>query len=131
MSLADLVVAVHVAYVAFVALGLVAVLLGGWRGWAWVRNPWFRLAHLIAIVIVAVEAIGGLECPLTAWERQLRSAAGEPIQGGTFVGRLLHGLIFVELPAWGYTVLYLAMTFVIGVAFWCVPPRWTNYRTAS
>ena len=40
--LADAVLAVHFAYVAFVVLGMAAILLGIALGWRWVRNFWFR-----------------------------------------------------------------------------------------
>ena len=47
--LADVIVAAHVAYVSFVVLGVPTILLGWVCGWRWVRNPWFRYAHLGAI----------------------------------------------------------------------------------
>ena len=45
LILADIVVVIHFAYVAFVVLGLVAVLMGYVFKWNWVRNRWFRLTH--------------------------------------------------------------------------------------
>ena len=45
--------------------------------WKWVRNPWFRAIHLIAIGIVVAESLAGIPCPLTVWERQLRKMAGQ------------------------------------------------------
>src|SRR4051812_8704333 len=101
--LADLVVAVHFAYVAFVVVGQVLILVGLWRGWRWVRNVWFRAAHLLAIAVVAAEAVCNLPCPLTVWEQTLRELGGTPAQGGTFVGNLLHGLIFYQAPEWAFT----------------------------
>ena len=66
ITLANLVVALHVGYVGFVVVGLLLIVLGLIFGWAWVRNPWFRGLHLLAITIVAVwlipqivEFIGG------------------------------------------------------------------------
>src|SRR4029079_7904709 len=53
--LADLIVAIHAAYVAFVVVGLLLILIGLACGWKWVRNWWFRVAHLVAILIVAAE----------------------------------------------------------------------------
>lgn len=38
LVLADLVLVVHVAFIAFVIFGLVLVWVGGWRRWGWVRN---------------------------------------------------------------------------------------------
>src|SRR5262249_11268514 len=63
--LADLIVAIHVGYVGVVVFGLLAILIGGPLGWRWVRNPWFRVIHLLMILIVATEAIWDITCPLT------------------------------------------------------------------
>lgn len=60
---ADLVVAVHVAYVTFVIVGLVAVVVGWWCDWQWTRNLTFRLSHLLSITIVAGEAYAGSLAP--------------------------------------------------------------------
>ena len=65
--LADVVVFLHVAYVAYVLLGQVAIIVAAPFRWQWARNPWFRFAHLLAIGIVAYEAINNLRCPLTVW----------------------------------------------------------------
>ena len=65
---ADAVVLVHFSYVAFVVVGLAAILLGLVCRWGWVRNFWFRSLHLLAILIVAAEAVCGITCPLTTWE---------------------------------------------------------------
>ena len=70
--LADLIVMTHTAYVSFVVFGLLAILIGVALGWDWVRNIWFRAIHLTAIVIVVAEALAGIPCPLTTWEKQLR-----------------------------------------------------------
>ena len=58
--LADLVVVAHFAYVLFVILGLLAVLVGRFAGWKWTRKFWFRVVHLtmIAIVVVAFGLLG-------------------------------------------------------------------------
>lgn len=121
--LADLIVAVHVCYVAFVVFGLLLTLIGGVRGWRWVRNPWFRLTHLLAIVIVAAESLAGIPCPLTVWEHDLRVAAGQSGGEGSFVGRCLHGLIFYDLPEAVFTVVYVGFAALVGASFWWVPVR--------
>ncbi|MFN4260750.1 MAG: DUF2784 domain-containing protein [Gemmataceae bacterium] len=122
--LADIVVAVHVAYVAFVVLGQIAILIGLLFGWGWVRNVWFRLAHLLAIGIVAGEALWNIECPLTVWERQLRTLAGQQAVEGTFVGRLMHNLLYYDCEPWVFTVLHLAFAVVVLATFILAPPRW-------
>jgi Protein of Unknown function (DUF2784) len=124
--LADLVVAVHTAYVAFVVVGLVLILVGVARGWRWVRNGWFRLAHLIAIVIVAGEALLNVPCPLTVWEHRLREFGGQTAGNGTFIGDLLHNLIFYEAPPWAFTTAYVAFALVVALTFVLAPPRGVN-----
>ena len=45
--LADAILILHVGIVAFVVLGAVAILIGGLRGWRWVRGFGWRLAHVL------------------------------------------------------------------------------------
>src|SRR5947207_5040882 len=56
--LADAVLFVHVLFVLFVVGGF-ALILAGARRWGWVHNRAFRIAHLAAIVFVAVETLLG------------------------------------------------------------------------
>jgi len=129
--LADVVVAIHVAYVSFVVVGELAILLGAWLGWGWVRNRWFRVAHLLAIAIVAYEAINNIECPLTGWEYQLRRLAGQDVSGETFVGRLLHSVLFYEMPAWAFTTMYVGFAVLVLGTLVLVPPRWRRVSDRS
>jgi Protein of Unknown function (DUF2784) len=121
--LADVLVAIHVAYVAFVVFGQLAILVGIGRGWRWIRNWWFRLAHLAAIVVVALEAVFGIDCPLTIWEADLRALAGEQVTGESFVGRLLHGAIFVDMPIWALNMIHISFAVVVIATFVVAPPR--------
>jgi hypothetical protein len=124
-TLADLLVAFHAAYVAFVVVGLVTIWIGWACNWQWVRNRWFRTVHLIAIVIVGVEAIFAIECPITVWERQLREAAGQPVSEATFIGRLFHNLLFYEnVPPWVFTMLHVGCALLVIATFVLAPPRW-------
>ena len=121
--LADLIVAIHSGYVAFVLVGQLLILIGLWRGWRWVRNWWFRVVHLVAILIVALEAVFDIACPLTTWEQRLRELAGDEVSRGTFIGDLLHNLIFVQAPAWAFTAGYVAFAAVVLATFVLAPPR--------
>src|SRR5687768_1390366 len=75
--LADLILAVHFAFVLFVVGGLALIWIGAGARWRWVRNPWFRGCHFAAICIVTAEAVLGIMCPLTVWEDALRGARSE------------------------------------------------------
>jgi multisubunit Na+/H+ antiporter MnhB subunit len=120
---ADLIVVLHGAYVAFVVVGLVLILIGKGFGWRWVRNPWFRVAHLLAILIVAGEALFNIPCPLTVWETSLREQAGQTASEGTFIGSLVHNLLFIDAPEWAFTTAYVLFAAVVAATFWWVPPK--------
>lgn len=121
---ADAVVFVHAAYVGFVVLGLVAILIGCVVRWQWVRNVWFRVVHLVMIGIVVVEALFGVTCPLTTWENSLRRAAGESARAESFVGRWVHDLLFFDAPPWVFTIVYCLFGAVVLATFVIAPPRW-------
>jgi hypothetical protein len=123
--LADALVAVHLLYILFVVGGEAAIIAGGLRGWAWVRNLPFRVAHLCAIVLVAAEALLGWICPLTEWEYRLRVGAGQQGEPGiSFVGRLFRLLVFYDLPTWFFTILHVSVALVVVLSMVLVPPRW-------
>src|SRR4051812_35104088 len=104
--LADLMAGLHVGYVLAVVLGLLVTLAGGMLGWQWVRNRWFRMAHLTMIVGVVIRAAIWRECPLTWWERDLRELAGQVNFEGSVVGKFLHDLIHPELAWWVFPIVY-------------------------
>ena len=94
-------------YVSFIVLGQLATVVGALRKWGWTRNRWFRAAHFVAILVVALEAVLGIACPLTVWEDDLRRAAGQDVTGGSFIGRCLDRLIFFQLPPCVFTAVYV------------------------
>lgn len=102
--LADALLVVHFAIVAFIVGGLVLVWIGAAAGWSWVRNRWFRYAHLAAIGFVAAEALLGYACPLTIWEDLLRGG----VRPESFVGRWVHRLLYYQAPEWVFAALYAA-----------------------
>jgi hypothetical protein len=121
--LADLIVVFHACYVAFVVLGLAVILLGAVCRWSWVRNFHFRVIHLAMIAIVVVEAVAGIPCPLTVWEKQLRIQAGQAAYTGDFLGYWAHRLIFYHAERWVFTVGYVSFGLAVLAAFALAPPR--------
>ena len=75
------------------------------------------------ILIVAGEAILQIECPLTRWERNLRELAGQATTGESFMGRLLHNLIFVDWSPWVVNCLHVAFALLVLGTFLLAPPR--------
>src|SRR5262245_27107727 len=129
--LADVLTALHGAYVGFVVVGEVAILVWAAFGCRWARNPWFRSLHLLAIAIVAAEVFLNLPCPLTIWEGDLRALAGQTTTTETFVGRLVHFLFMDgEHPwkPWVYEYLHVGFGILVVLTFVLIPPRWRKRR---
>jgi hypothetical protein len=116
---ADALLLVHFLIAAFVVAGLVLVWLGAALGWRWVRNPWFRYAHLGAIVFVAGEGVLGVACPLTVWEDLLRGG----LRPESFVGRWVSRFLYYDVPQPVFTALYVAWAAATLVTLRLIPPR--------
>jgi hypothetical protein len=117
--MADVLLIVHFLIAAFIVGGLVLVWIGAALGWDWVRNPWFRYAHLGAIAFVAAEAVFGVMCPLTVWEDMLRGRT--PAE--SFVGRWVRYFLYYRAPEWVFTAAYVAWTAATLLTLWRAPPR--------
>jgi hypothetical protein len=83
---ADLVVALHLAFVLF-------AVAGGFLVWRYPRLAWLHLPALLWAV--GIELSGGI-CPLTPLENRLRAMAGEDGYAGGFVE---HYVLPVLYPA--------------------------------
>ncbi len=129
--LADLVLALHGLYVGFVLFGLLAILIGMLLKWNWVRDVWFRYVHLTMILVVTVEALLGIVCPLTTLENYLRGAAGESVRSNSFMGQLVQSVLFYQAPAWMFTVAYCAFFAAVVLTFFVVPPGKSRYSTRA
>ena len=129
---ADLLLIGRVLFVAFVVFGLVLILIGKPLDWAWVRNPWFRLIHLAAIVIVALQSWLGVICPLTTLEMALRDRAGSVVYSGSFISHWLESLLYYQAPAWVFTACYSAFAALVVISwFWIRPRRFTGDPTSE
>ena len=131
LMLADAVLALHVLFVAFVVLGLVLVLAGGVRRWAWVRNPWFRALHLLAIVSVATQTWLGIECPLTTLEMALRMRAGATVYAGSFIGHWLQAILYFRAPDWVFALCYSLFALAVAAEWVWVRPRPINRKVSA
>jgi hypothetical protein len=127
--LADAILVVHFAFVLFVIFGLLLTWIGYFAGWKFVRNPWFRGAHLLAMGVVVAESLFGIICPLTKWEIALRvKAGGDPAYAGSFIQHWVHRVMFFEVSEQTFTVLYVIFFVLIVLSLVVVPPR--RFRAA-
>lgn len=114
---ADLVLYLHLSFVVFVVVGLVLIFAGGLLGWSWIRNRWFRLAHLLAIAIVVLQAWLGVICPLTTLEMWLRARAGDAVYPGSFIAHWVEEILYYDAPAWVFTLCYTVFGLLV-LASW-------------
>ena len=120
---ADLVLAVHTSFVVFVIFGLLLILIGGVRDWSWVRNPWFRMGHLLVIGVVVAQAWLGTICPLTTLEMTLRSRAGDAVYRGSFMAHWMESFLYYEAPLWVFAICYTAFGLLVVVSWVRIRPR--------
>jgi hypothetical protein len=81
---ADALVALHVAFIAFVVFG----------GFAVLRWPRLAALHMPAVAWAAFVEFTGTICPLTPWENVLRLRAGDAGFAGSFVEHYVHPLLY-------------------------------------
>jgi Protein of Unknown function (DUF2784) len=121
--LADLMLVVHIGIVAFVVIGEALFLLGGWRGWSWVRKFWLRVLHLALMAFIAVQAWLGETCPLTIWEQDLRDIAGQASYRESFIEHWLSRLLYIDAPWWAFVAGYTIFVALVIATWRWVPPR--------
>ena len=120
---ADLTVVCHLGYALFILCGQLAILIGAWRGWRWIRGRRFRLVHLAAILIVVAESLLGIVCPLTTLEKWLRTKAGQATYQGDFLANWIHDVLFVEASPEVLAACYTAFGVCVVASLWLVPPE--------
>ncbi len=117
--LADVLVAVHFAFIAFVVAG--GALAFWHRAWA--------VLHLPAVAWGAWTEFTGTICPLTPWENTLRASAGAAGYTGGFVEHYLVPLIYPEaLTARTQMALGALVVAINAVVYWLV---WMKWRRAA
>ena len=120
--LADALLALHVGIVLFVVGLLPLVIVGGLRGWRWVRHRGLRLTHLGLMLFIAAQSWLGQLCPLTVWEQGLRRMAGQAAYRESFIEHWLSRLLYWDLPWWVFVAAYTAFAALVAGAWWGVRP---------
>lgn len=125
MTAAEAILAVHLLVIGFNLFGLIAVPLGAWRGWGFVRIRWWRVLHLGSMTVVALQAVLGRACFLTDWQAALEGRdEAEPL-----LVSWVNGLVYWPLPLWVFAAAYV-MLFVYVLALWRFVPPTGRRRTS-
>jgi hypothetical protein len=113
------VLALHLAVIAFNIFGLIAIPIGAWRGWRFVRAPTWRWLHLATFAVVAAQALAGRACFLTLWQDALTGRR----ETTPLIMTWVNSVIFWPLPTWVFAVFYVALFAYVAALMWLVPPR--------
>ena len=84
IGLADAVVGVHYAYMAY-------LVVGGFIAWRWPRTIW---AHAVAVAWAVAIVTTKVPCPLTALQNTLRESAGRPPLSDSFINLYIRGTFY-------------------------------------
>lgn len=120
---ADAILVTHALFVVFVAGGLILIHVGKFLSWQWVRNPLFRLVHLLGIGLVVLQSWFGVICPLTTWEMNLRSRSAETVYEGSFISHWLTELLYYQAPSWVFVICYTIFGVLALSSWFLVRPR--------
>lgn len=113
----------HLAIIAFNIAGCVLVPIGAWRRWRWVRGFWWRLAHLLSLAVVALQALAGRACFLTIWQANAEGAThAQPL-----IASWINRLVYLPLPLWVFAVAYVVVFAYVIALWWWVRP-WVPWR---
>lgn len=117
---ATLILALHFGVIVFNVAGCVLIPVGAWRRWRWVHEFWWRLAHLLSLAVVALQALLGRACFLTIWQGDLSGhSQAQPLIAG-WINHLIYWPLPLGVFATGYVVVFAYV-----VALWFrVPPHW-------
>lgn len=123
MLAADAILLLHVLVVIFNVFGLILIFIGNVLKWFWVRNPWFRLLHILAIGTVVLLSWLNFICPLTSIEMELRTHAGDVVYSGTFISHWLESILYYQAPPWVFVTAYTMFGLLVVVSWFLIRPR--------
>ncbi|MCG7499649.1 DUF2784 domain-containing protein [Vibrio sp. Of7-15] len=121
--LADAILFLHFSFVFFIIVSLILILLGGCLKWAWIRNWWFRVVHLVGISFVVVQSWLGLICPLTTLEMWLRAQVNEAHYTGSFIQYWLQRILYYQASDWVFILIYTLFGLLVIVSWVRLPPH--------
>jgi hypothetical protein len=122
MMIADMLMLIHFAFIAFVILAQCLIMFGYHRQWRWATNRTMRGIHLACVLYVVVQTWAGQWCPLTVLENRYRAAAGQETYRSSFIQDGVGRLIYYDAPLWVFSVVYTSFGILV-LAYWILVER--------
>ena len=122
MLIADIVLVIHFAFIAFLVGGQALMMIGYHRNLRWVTSRLIRGIHIACTLYVVVQTWAGQWCPLTLLENRFRQSAGQQTYSNSFIQDWMERLIYYDLPHWVFTVSYTVFGALV-IAYWLLLER--------
>jgi len=98
MLIADILMLIHCAFIAFVIGGQCLIMIGYHRKWRWATNRVMRGIHIACVLYMVIQTWAGQWCPLTLLENRYREAAGQETYRSSFIQDWVGRLIYYDAP---------------------------------
>ena len=121
-GIADFILFIHLIFAIFISAGMVIFPIGGLLSWRWCNNFRLRVTHLGLIVIVFIETLIGVNCPLTVAENYFRA---QPTHQ-SFIGSLMNNLLYWNVSESLFLNLY-GICVVWAMLLWILFPPSRNF----
>ena len=122
MLIADIILVIHFAFIAFLIVGQALMMIGYSRNWRWATSRALRGVHIACTLYVVFQTWAGQWCPLTLLENRFRQSAGQRAYGSSFIQDWMGRLIYYDLPPWVFTVTYTAFGALV-IIYWLLLER--------
>jgi hypothetical protein len=123
IELSGFVLYFHLAVILFIIFGFIAIPLGAKLQWRFIHEFWWRLAHLVSMVIVAIQAIFGKACFLTYIQSDLLKDAGKKRYTVPFIQTYIDRMIYYNFPIWAFSIIYVILFLYTIYVWFKFPPK--------
>ena len=120
--IADFILFTHLIIAIFISAGIVIFPIGGLLSWRWCNNFSLRITHLGLIVVVFIETLIGVNCPLTLAEDYFRAQSTQQ----SFIGSLMYSLLYWNVSDSLFFYLY-GICVVWALLLWILFPPSRNF----
>jgi len=122
-ELSGIVLYFHLAVILFIIFGFIAVPFGAKFKKKFIYEFWWRLTHLAAMVVVAVQAMLGKACFLTYIQSDLLESAGKKGYTVPFIQTYIDRIIYHNFPIWIFSIVYVILFLYTLYLWFRFPPK--------
>ncbi|MHB1645686.1 MAG: DUF2784 domain-containing protein [bacterium] len=123
IELSGFVLYFHLIVILFIIFGFIAVPIGAKFKWKFIYEFWWRLVHLVSMIIVSIQAVLGKACFLTYIQSDLLENAGKKGYTVPFIQTYIDRLIYYNFPIWAFSIVYVIL-FLYTLYLWYIfPPQ--------